>query len=61
MFEAWRRKVDVATFLTRNLAGKEYDELSSGTPQAGQEITRSGELAVSVIADMALDRKAWRE
>lgn len=61
MFEAWRRNVDVATFLGQDLPGKENNELSGVTPLRVQDIRRSGELAVSVITDITLDRKAWRE
>jgi alpha-galactosidase len=61
VFEAWRRGVDVATYLSERLADKERDELSGQRPLRETDIKPSGELAVPVIADMTLDRKAWRE
>jgi alpha-galactosidase len=61
VLEAWRRKLDVATFVRQNAAGREKDELSGKIPLRGEDIRRSGELAVPVLADIVLDRKAWRE
>jgi alpha-galactosidase len=61
MFEAWRRGVDVATFLAERLADKELEELSGEVALRTQDIRISGELAVPVIADITLDRGAWRE
>ncbi len=61
VFEAWRRGVDVATFLSKGLADKEREELSGAIPLKAADIRASGELAVPVIADITLNRKAWRE
>jgi alpha-galactosidase len=61
VFEAWRHRVDVPTYLARDLGGRERDELSGKAPLSPEDIRRSGELAVPVIADIALDRGSWRE
>ena len=60
-FEAWRRGVDVATFLSGGFAEREREELSGAVPTAAAGIRASGELAVPVIADITLNRKAWRD
>jgi alpha-galactosidase len=61
VFEAWRRKMDVGSFRRGNVAGEENDELSGKKPFRAEDLRRSGELAIPVIADMALDRGSWRE
>jgi alpha-galactosidase len=61
MFEAWRRNVDVRTYITEDMQGKEKEMLSAAGGVRRQDIRRSGELAVPVITDILLDRKGWRE
>ncbi len=61
VFEAWRRKMDVQTYLREDWAARERDELSGRIPLRKDDIQSSGELAVPVIADIALDRGSWRE
>jgi alpha-galactosidase len=61
VFEAWRRSIDVAAYLRGDYAGREHDELSGTIPLRREDIKASGELAVPVIADMALDRRQLRE
>jgi alpha-galactosidase len=60
VFEAWRHKLDVATYQARGVAAAERDALTGATPLRREDIQASGELAVSVIADIALDRGELR-
>ena len=61
VFEAWRHKLDVATYRARGIAAAERDELTGATPLRRGDIQASGELAVPVIADIVLNRGALRE
>jgi alpha-galactosidase len=61
VFEAWRNKVDVETYRAEGISAAERDALSGKTPLRGEDIRPSGELAIPVIADIALDRKRLRE
>jgi alpha-galactosidase len=60
VFEAWRRNLDVRSFLARDLASREQEELTGRAPLAPEDIRASGELAVPVMTDIALDRGGWR-
>lgn len=61
VFEAWRHKLDVETYRERGIAAAERDALTGKTPLRRDDIRPSGELAVPVIADIALDRGRLRE
>jgi alpha-galactosidase len=61
MFEAWRRNVDVQTYLAKDMPGKEKEMLAAIRGLRKEDIRPSGELAVPVISDILLDRKGWRE
>ena len=61
MFEAWRRGVDVGTYIREDMAGREREALAAVKGVRKEDIRRSGELAVPVISDIILDRKGWRE
>ncbi len=61
MFEAWRRNVDVRTYITEDMQSKDKEILSAAGGIRREDIKQSGELAVPVITDMLLDRKGWRE
>jgi alpha-galactosidase len=61
MFEAWRHKIDVATYVERDLAGQERDQLNGKSPIDPTKIIPSGELAVPVIVDVVFDRGIMRE
>jgi len=61
VFEAWRHKIDVETYRERGIAAAERDALTGKTPLRSGDIRPSGELAVGVIGDLALDRKRLRE
>jgi alpha-galactosidase len=60
-FEAWRHKLDVQTWRERRIAEAERDALTGKTPLRREDIRPSGELAISVIADIVLDRGKLRE
>ena len=60
VFEAWRNKVDVKTYFERRIAEKEREAMSPSTPVDVASIKPSGELAVPVVADIALGRGRWR-
>jgi len=61
VFEAWRHKLDVETYRERGIAAAERDALTGSTPLAREDIRPSGELAVPVIGDIALDRSLLRQ
>ncbi|MCX7029802.1 MAG: hypothetical protein NTU62_06730, partial [Spirochaetes bacterium] len=61
VFEAWRHRMDVETYREKGIGVEERDALTGKTPLRREDIRASGELAVSVIADIALDRKMLRE
>lgn len=60
VFEAWRHKLDVQSYFAQGIAEKERQALSPSAPMTPEAVRASGELAVPVIADMALDRGRWR-
>lgn len=60
VFEAWRNKLDVKSYRERGIAEKERAAFSPTAPIPPGAISASGELAVPVIADIVLDRRAWR-
>ncbi|HUX22880.1 MAG TPA: hypothetical protein VMW69_16710 [Spirochaetia bacterium] len=61
MFEAWRHKIDVKTYLDRGIAQAERDQLTGDHPIDVNAIHASGELAVPVLTDMVLNRGILRE
>ncbi len=61
VFEAWRHKLDVQTYLEKGIATEERDALTGKTPLRREDIAASGELAIPVIADIVLDRGKLRE
>jgi alpha-galactosidase len=61
VFEAWRHKLDVEAYRAKGIAAAERDALTGKAPVRREDIRASGELAVPVIADIALDRKRLRE
>ncbi len=60
VYEGWRHKLDVSTYRARGVAAAERGALSGATPLSREDIQPSGELAVPVIADIALDRGELR-
>lgn len=60
-FEAWRNKVDVETYRAKGIEAAERDALTGKTPLRREDIRPSGELAVPVMTDIALDRKNFRQ
>jgi alpha-galactosidase len=61
VFEAWRHKLDVQAWREQGIAEAERDALTGSAPLHRKDIQPSGELAVSVIADIVRDRGRLRE
>lgn len=59
-FEAWRRKIDVHTFMDQSERTPEAGMITGEEPIDDSIITKSDELAVPVIGDILLDRNTLR-
>ncbi len=59
-FEAWRRNIDVDTLVNGDFLQVDNEYLHGQRPPDDTVLVKSGELAVPVIGDIALDRKILR-
>ncbi len=59
-FEAWRRNMDAGALLASDILQVDHEYLHGQRMPDDNVLVTSGEIAVPVIGDIALDRKMWR-